>query len=129
MLMKSVEERLAIAKQARAQSESEKGEKSMADMDVVESAVAEAVKAAGVDLVIHGHTHKPAAHMQNGYERWVIPDWELDGPDAPPRAAPSPSSRAPDPRFRCSKTSADSFRITCRTVDLLSRRSFLLRQQ
>lgn len=81
MLMKSVEERLAIAKQARAQSESEKGEKSMADMDVVESAVAEAVKAAGVDLVIHGHTHKPAAHMQNGYERWVIPDWELDGPD------------------------------------------------
>ena len=46
-----------------------------------ESAVAEAVKAAGVDLVIHGHTHKPAAHMQNGYERWVIPDWELDGPD------------------------------------------------
>ena len=61
-----------------AQSEGDKRVKSEAEMDVVDSAVAEAAHAAGVDLVIHGHTHKPAAHVGATIERWVVPDWELD---------------------------------------------------
>ena len=65
--------------QARSQSETDKAQKSMDVMDVVEGAVAEAAKSAGVDLVIHGHTHRPAAHVFDNYERWVIPDWKLDG--------------------------------------------------
>lgn len=77
-LAKSVEERIAMAMQARAASEGDKMKKSDADMDVVDSAVAQAAHDAGVDLVIHGHTHKPAAHVGATIERWVIPDWELD---------------------------------------------------
>ena len=52
--------------------------KTEAEMDVVESAVAESARAFGVDCVIHGHTHKPMAHVAGEIERWVIPDWELD---------------------------------------------------
>ena len=77
-LAKSVPERLAMAQTARAQSEGDKRAKTEAEMDVVDSAVAEAAHAAGVDLVIHGHTHKPAAHVGATIERWVVPDWELD---------------------------------------------------
>ena len=79
MLKKSVAERIEVAKEARSQSETDKTQKSMDVMDVVEGAVAEAAKSAGVDLVIHGHTHRPAAHVFDNYERWVIPDWKLDG--------------------------------------------------
>ena len=77
-LAKSVPERLAMAQTARAQSEGDERAKTEAEMDVVDSAVAEAAHAAGVDLVIHGHTHKPAAHVGATIERWVVPDWELD---------------------------------------------------
>ena len=79
MLKKSVAERIEVAKEARSQSETDKAQKSMDVMDVVEGAVAEAAKSAGVDLVIHGHTHRPAAHVFDNYERWVIPDWKLAG--------------------------------------------------
>ena len=79
LLKKSVAERIEVAKEARSQSETDKAQKSMDVMDVVEGAVAEAAKSAGVDLVIHGHTHRPAAHVFDNYERWVIPDWKLDG--------------------------------------------------
>lgn len=42
----------------------------MADMDAVESAVAEAVVPQALDLVsLRLHPIKLAAHMQNGYER------------------------------------------------------------
>ena len=85
-LSKSVPERLALAQQARAMSESDKQQKSMADMDVVESAVAEAARDAGVDIVIHGHTHRPAAHVGAAIERWVLPDWELDETDCAGRS-------------------------------------------
>jgi UDP-2,3-diacylglucosamine hydrolase len=31
-----------------------------------------------VDVIIHGHTHRPALHEQGGKRRYVLPDWELD---------------------------------------------------
>ncbi len=77
-LAKSVPERLMMAQQARAASEGGKTLKTVQMMDVVDSAVAEAAREAGVDLVVHGHTHKPDAHVGAAIERWVTPDWELD---------------------------------------------------
>ena len=56
-------------------------------MDVTPAAIVSALAAAGVDRVIHGHTHRPAAHVIDvdgrTAERWVLPDWDLD--DAEPR--------------------------------------------
>ena len=52
-------------------------------MDVTPSALQELRAAAGADVIIHGHTHRPALHEVDGKLRYVLPDWE---PDAePPR--------------------------------------------
>lgn len=77
-LSKSVAERVAMATNARSQSEGDKRVKTDAEMDVVESAVAESARDFGVDCVIHGHTHKPMAHVSGPVHRWVVPDWRLD---------------------------------------------------
>jgi UDP-2,3-diacylglucosamine hydrolase len=37
----------------------------------------------GTDVMIHGHTHRPALHAANGKRRYVLPDWEPDA--TPPR--------------------------------------------
>ena len=47
-------------------------------VDVVDVDVYKAAKAHNADIVIHGHTHKPASHELADIERWVIPDWDLD---------------------------------------------------
>lgn len=86
MLARTVEERIEVVKEARTRSETEKVEKSLEMMDVVERAVAYDVEKAGVDLVIHGHTHRPAAHILDNYERWVIPDWRIDGAEGAGRS-------------------------------------------
>jgi UDP-2,3-diacylglucosamine hydrolase len=86
-LAKPVAERIVVARGARMQSETEKAVKAMDIMDVTPAAIDSALAAAAVDRVIHGHTHRPAAHVidLNGRtaERWVLPDWDLD--DAEPR--------------------------------------------
>ncbi len=48
---------------------------------ISERAVAEAARAAAVDLVIHGHTHHPGARVNAMIERWVVPNWDLDNPE------------------------------------------------
>lgn len=86
-LSKTLDERIAVARGARMQSETEKSVKAMDIMDVAPEAVDAALHAAGVRRIIHGHTHRPAAHVvsiDGGLaERWVLPDWDLD--DAAPR--------------------------------------------
>ena len=86
-LAKPVAERIAVARSARMQSETEKAVKAMDIMDVTPAAIVSALAAAGVDRVIHGHTHRPAAHVIDidgrSAERWVLPDWDFD--DAEPR--------------------------------------------
>jgi UDP-2,3-diacylglucosamine hydrolase len=86
-LAKSVDERIAVAKNARMVSDTEKSLKATDIMDVTPEAITAALKDAGVRRIIHGHTHRPAAHVidLNGTnaERWVLPDWDLD--DAEPR--------------------------------------------
>lgn len=82
-LAKSLEERVEIARHMREQSEGAKQDKPMAIMDVNAGAVAAAFEAAGVDQMIHGHTHRPARHVHRvgGREcvRWVLPDWYEGG--------------------------------------------------
>lgn len=81
-LSKPLAERVAIARGLRMQSESEKSVKAMDIMDVTPEAVETALATAGVRRIIHGHTHRPAAHVLavDGAiaERWVLPDWDFD---------------------------------------------------
>lgn len=79
ILKRSLPERLQIASQLRAQSESGKAAKSMEIMDVNQTAVEQLMRDAGVRRLIHGHTHRPGRHafLLDGQpaERWVVPDW------------------------------------------------------
>jgi len=34
--------------------------------------------ATGADVIVHGHTHRPAVHEHGDRLRYVLPDWELD---------------------------------------------------
>jgi UDP-2,3-diacylglucosamine hydrolase len=52
--------------------------KSYEMMDVTPAAVAALFDATGTDVIIHGHTHRPALHEDGGKRRYVLPDWELD---------------------------------------------------
>jgi UDP-2,3-diacylglucosamine hydrolase len=57
--------------------------KSYEMMDVTPAAVGALFASAGVDVLIHGHTHRPALHVgADGTRRYVLPDWELDGEPA-----------------------------------------------
>jgi UDP-2,3-diacylglucosamine hydrolase len=61
------------------------GEKSYELMDVAPGAVDALYAASGAETIIHGHTHRPALHVDaaSGRRRYVLPDWELD--EAPVR--------------------------------------------
>ena len=78
-LAKPIEERLAIARSMREQSEGAKQDKTMGIMDVAPEAVDAAFASSGCALLIHGHTHRPARHVHRAGERenvrWVLPDW------------------------------------------------------
>jgi UDP-2,3-diacylglucosamine hydrolase len=58
-------------------------EKSYEITDVAPTAVAALHADNGTDVIIHGHTHRPALHEAGGRRRYVLPDWELD--EAPVR--------------------------------------------
>jgi UDP-2,3-diacylglucosamine hydrolase len=78
--------RLAFMGAARQHSEAGKQEKSMEIMDVTPAAVDEALRATGLTLLIHGHTHRPAVHhfrlAGRPAERRVLPDWDFDAAPA-----------------------------------------------
>lgn len=82
-LSKALDERIAFARGLRMQSDREKSMKAADIMDVTPTAVLAALREAGVRRIIHGHTHRPAAHVvdlgETLAERWVLPDWDLDG--------------------------------------------------
>lgn len=78
--------RQAFMGAARAQSEAGKQTKAMEIMDVTPAAIAEALRAAGLRSMIHGHTHRPSTHRFTlagaAAERWVLPDWDFDASPA-----------------------------------------------
>ena len=75
--------RVAIAQQARTQSESAKQEKATEIMDVNDVAVSEMLRQHHYPRLIHGHTHRPAQHDivvdNHACQRWVLPDWYSNG--------------------------------------------------
>ena len=78
-----VERRQALAGEARAGSRHHTRESAPCLMDVRESAVENVFRDSGADLIVHGHTHRPAVHE---YEvdgrprvRVVLGDWHEHG--------------------------------------------------
>ena len=87
-LSKTIPERMAMAQQARGESQSANQMKSAEIMDVNAQAIEQAFREADIDILVHGHTHRPARHVLEidgrRRERWVLPDWECDHA-TPPR--------------------------------------------
>lgn len=79
LLARPYQERVALARSLRSQSDVEKSMKSEAIMDVNPAAVADAFHATHADVLIHGHTHRPACHRlevdAHPRTRWVLRDW------------------------------------------------------
>lgn len=81
-LAKPLAERQQIARKLREQSEARK--RSGVDYSDVDSAAALAwLEAADAQVLIHGHTHRPADHALGGRRRIVLSDW--DAGSTPPR--------------------------------------------
>lgn len=68
--------RLKLVRGFRQKSMASKQLKSYHIMDVNTQAVAQALQP--VDLLIHGHTHRPAIHHEYGKQRIVLGDWRQD---------------------------------------------------
>lgn len=80
MLAKPLAERRAIGEDARRRSREANENKAEHIMDVNAEAVDALLDAHGADLLVHGHTHRPAAHnwTRNGRDRrrLVLGAWE-----------------------------------------------------
>jgi len=78
-LEQSVDHRIATAEFIRSESELAKKNKSADIMDVNQSAVEHIMQAYSVNIMIHGHTHRPAVHefFLTGCKstRYVLGDW------------------------------------------------------
>lgn len=83
ILAKSLEEREQLARSLRQQSEQANAEKDYDIMDVNQDTVVKTMQAHSVDLLIHGHTHRPAIHEfeinGNAAKRIVLSDWHNKG--------------------------------------------------
>ena len=107
MLAKPLEERIAIAKQARARSQERNRTLSESIMDVNPDAVERVISEYGVEILLHGHTHRPGIHnvevddriakrvvLGDWYDQGSVVRWDEDGVDLSPiarQASPSGS--------------------------------------
>jgi UDP-2,3-diacylglucosamine hydrolase len=73
-----LDQRKAIIAGMRQNSRAEHGTKSVEIMDVTAEAIAKVFIDSGCDVMIHGHTHRPALHEAGATRRYVLPDWDLD---------------------------------------------------
>jgi UDP-2,3-diacylglucosamine hydrolase len=81
-LSKPLEQRQAIARGLRERSEARK--RAVSEYSDVDSAAAAAwLEAADAQVLIHGHTHRPADHALGERQRTVLSDW--DAQSRPPR--------------------------------------------
>lgn len=93
MLSKSIEERIAFAVQAREESIARGDSISDEIMDVNADAVMAALREHNVDIMLHGHTHRPAVHdidmedqratrivLGDWYEQGSVVRWNKEGP-------------------------------------------------
>jgi len=93
MRAKPLEERIAIAENARQQSQEYNASLEDDIMDVNRDAVVDTVREHGVDILLHGHTHRPAVHevdlkdrtairivLGDWYEQGSVVRWDETGP-------------------------------------------------
>ena len=87
-LAKPLNERRALGKRMRSESESRKRLPTLGEwIDVDIGCTVRWMHEAGTPTLIHGHTHHPATEsMAPGYSRWVLSDWDLETYARPPRA-------------------------------------------
>ncbi|RZL63373.1 MAG: UDP-2,3-diacylglucosamine diphosphatase [Variovorax sp.] len=84
-LAKPLEERRALARAMREQSENHKRSPGMVWADVDGPAARAWLQAADARTLVHGHTHRPADHdLGDGLQRTVLSDWDVSA--QPPRA-------------------------------------------
>ncbi|MGJ7541787.1 UDP-2,3-diacylglucosamine diphosphatase [Variovorax sp. LT1R16] len=84
-LARPLEERRALARSMRTQSEARKATPGMVWADVDTDAARDWLRRADARTLVHGHTHKPAEHaLGDGLRRIVLSDW--DAAAHPPRA-------------------------------------------
>jgi UDP-2,3-diacylglucosamine hydrolase len=83
MLAKPLKERLLIAAEARRQSMEQTINMSLDIMDVNQDEVVRVIKEYGVDVLVHGHTHRPDVHTidlgNRRAKRIVLGDWYMQG--------------------------------------------------
>jgi UDP-2,3-diacylglucosamine hydrolase len=83
MRAKPLKERLRIAAEARRQSLEQTINMSFAIMDVNQQAVEKMIREHNVDVLLHGHTHRPAVHSvdlgNRKAKRIVLGDWYKQG--------------------------------------------------
>ncbi len=79
MLSQPLEQRRMIAQGMRMQSQGNNANKAENIMDVTPEEVVKTMEAAGVQHLIHGHTHRPDVHdiplATGSGKRWVLGDW------------------------------------------------------
>lgn len=93
MRAKPLEERIAIAENARQQSQEYNASIDEDIMDVNQDAVIDTLREHGVDILLHGHTHRPAVHdvdlkdrtalrivLGDWYEQGSVVRWDENGP-------------------------------------------------
>ena len=93
MMAKPLEERIAFARQAREQSQARYASIEEEITDVNQDAVEAAIREHGCDILLHGHTHRPAVHpfhvddrpvhrivLGDWYEQGSMVEWDEDGP-------------------------------------------------
>ena len=74
-LSKDLMERKEVAKNLREISSLENKTKDEAIMDVNQNEVLKVIRNYSIDVLIHGHTHRPCIHDENGVPRMVLGDW------------------------------------------------------
>ncbi|MFV0277321.1 MAG: UDP-2,3-diacylglucosamine diphosphatase [Parahaliea sp.] len=77
VLARPLAERRALAAQLRGMSQDANSNKAEDIMDVSPPEVEKTLVDNGVELLIHGHTHRPQRHSQQHGERWVLGDWHV----------------------------------------------------
>ncbi len=76
-LARSLDDRRQVAAQLRSDSNDAMASKPEAIMDVNQQAVVDSFEQLQVDVIVHGHTHRPAVHhLAGGKTRYVLGDWQ-----------------------------------------------------
>jgi UDP-2,3-diacylglucosamine hydrolase len=78
-LQKPLHDRLNIASNMRDASQKNNNEKDVSIMDVTPASIDNFFNEHHIDLLIHGHTHRPNTHQMNAGIRIVLGDWHETG--------------------------------------------------